>query len=334
MKKETTNHEILISRYFSGESTPEEVRELSEWLSGNPDHLTIFEEYHKTWLLSTSDAIETGTDAGREWEIISGKIRNTTIKPRSGKLVKLPARNTIWKAIAAAVVVFMVAGAVMLLLPRNQRVITAGAETLAHTLPDGSFITLNAGAEIRYDPDFGSENRSVSLKGEALFEVQKDAGKPFVVSDGKARIEVLGTVFSVDAPGEGKTSISLAEGKVALYFSNAQQDKKYLEPGEAAIMSSGSREITVKPNDDPNYLAWKTRLITFENTSMERVAQTLNKVYHIKIRFEDPSIAGCRLTASFSNQPLESVLNVITTTLDLSYKINKDAVLISGTGCN
>ena len=49
-------------------------------------------------------------------------------------------------------------------------------------LPDGSTITLNAGSQIKYKKDFNTDHRSLTLSGEAYFDVQKGkvASKPLL----------------------------------------------------------------------------------------------------------------------------------------------------------
>ena len=64
------------------------------------------------------------------------------------------------------------------------------------TLPDGSTVELNSSAEIVLD--FTPTMRGVRLvRGEALFMVRKDAGRPFVVTANGVTVRAVGTAFAV-----------------------------------------------------------------------------------------------------------------------------------------
>lgn len=52
-------------------------------------------------------------------------------------------------------------------------------------LPDGSSVWLNDGAELEYIENLDGAKREAYLKGEALFDVQKDPDRPFLVQRGK-----------------------------------------------------------------------------------------------------------------------------------------------------
>lgn len=68
-------------------------------------------------------------------------------------------------------------------------------------LPDGSRVRLNGGTRIVYLTLFGDQRR-VEVDGEAYFEVEHDARRPFVVVTGEVSSTVLGTTFNVHAYSE------------------------------------------------------------------------------------------------------------------------------------
>jgi transmembrane sensor len=82
------------------------------------------------------------------------------------------------------------------------------------TLPDGSTIDLKAGAEI--EVAFAHSLRRVVLrKGEAHFQVTKDAQRPFVVTAGDIELRAVGTAFAVDL-GTSTVDVLVTEGRVAV----------------------------------------------------------------------------------------------------------------------
>ncbi len=87
------------------------------------------------------------------------------------------------------------------------------------TLDDGSRVWLNSGSKLRYPKDFSARRRrEVFLSGEAYFEVQSDASRPFIVHTKNLNVRATGTRFNVNASSIEKTcQVTLVEGKVTVY---------------------------------------------------------------------------------------------------------------------
>lgn len=86
-------------------------------------------------------------------------------------------------------------------------------------LADGSTIDLNAGSQIRYQPNLMRWKRAIHLQGEAFFDVAKaqQSGPPFTVTTDLAEVTVLGTQFNVNhKPTQRQTTVYLFEGRVSL----------------------------------------------------------------------------------------------------------------------
>ena len=59
----------------------------------------------------------------------------------------------------------------------------------------------------------------------------------------------------------------------------------------------------------------------------------MSRVYHTELMVENPELASCPITVTFSDQSLESVLNVLEMTLDLEITRSGGRILLDGTGC-
>ncbi|NTW23762.1 MAG: DUF4974 domain-containing protein [Lentimicrobium sp.] len=339
MEDKTTYYNNLIASYFSGEATPEEIELLSVWLTEDTINLKLFEEYQQTWLITGKAALSTAIDIDAEWNAINKRLKPDTgdstsfvPKKKSGKLIHF---MNGWKA-AAAVAVFMIAVAALFYLNRGQDkiVIIADKGNLEQTLPDGSEISLRKGSVIEYAADFDTKERKVKLEGEAYFKVKRNEKRPFIVAGNNARIEVLGTSFNVNTKaGDKQISVILTSGKVSIYFKGNKSNNTILNPGEKAEISTTTKTITTVVNPDPNYLAWKNGKLIFDNTSLDQVIATLSNVYQKEIRLANQQLSGCSLTATFENQTLNSVLNVIKVTLGVEVTEENGILLINGSGC-
>lgn len=339
MKRETTYYEELIAAYFAGEISPEDMELLSVWLTEDKDHLQLFEEYRRTWALTVKDSIASGVNLNDEWNELSAKLDSASSRPFHQKLHRKGVLITFfksWKVAAGILTLLSIAAALFYLNIFSSKVIvTAEKGNLEQILPDGSVIHLYKGSMIEYNADFNKKNRFVKLEGEAYFNVVHDTNRPFIVAGNDARIEVLGTSFNVNTTsGKNTIQVILTTGKVSLYFNDNLSEKVILKPGEQAEISTIEKKIVTTPNLDPNYMAWKTGVITFNNSGLDNVAATLEKVFQKPIKLENQQLANCRLTAVFDNQSLTSVLHVIQATLDIEIKQENGLILLGGKGCN
>jgi len=342
MNDNTTYYTDLITRYFAGEIGEDELRLLSNWLSANPVNEEFFKQYHKTWLLIEKQKVYSSIDMEKEWKALQSKLnsRSETRKPLkviSSKTKQPKIRSsflTLQRVAAVAIIVVSTFLLYFYFSKPAEIVITAQTENIEQVLPDGSVVSLHAGSQLTYPEVFTTKSRNVQLKGEAYFKVAHDASKPFIVASGEARVEVLGTEFNVNTKSPaGNMEVVLTTGKVSVYYTEKPKENVLLLPGEKAELISGQKFIRKETNTDPNYMAWKTRVLVFDNETLGQVIKTLQNVYQTPVVLSDQKLSECRVTASFNEQSLESVLEVLKITLDLQVKMDGKSINISGNGC-
>jgi transmembrane sensor len=344
MKEDSTYYTDLITRYFSGEITEDELRMLSEWLKTDAQNEEFFTKFQKTWQLVEKQKIHSSVNPDQEWKALQEKMAaSNSGKENQAKIISLNKnRNSnaysfpkTWK-IAATITILLAASFLLYfnLTKLQDVIVTAQSTNVVHVLPDGTVVSLHAGSQIKYPATVNSKIRKVELIGEAYFEVSHDKTKPFIVSSGDARVEVLGTKFNVISnTSSGTMEVVLTTGKVSVYYKANPKEIVLLNPGEKAVLMSEQKQISKSTNTDPNYMAWKTKVLVFDDETLAQVVNTLQNVYQTPVKLADPALSGCRVTASFDNQSLESVLQVITETLDLQMKQNGKTIEISGKSC-
>jgi transmembrane sensor len=344
MNENATYYTNLITRYFSGEITEDELHLLSDWIKTDPEHEELFIQCQKTWNLIEAQKIHSAINTDQEWNALQAIMKVTESETelplkvislhQNRKAIKLFLQNT-WK-VAAAVTILLVSSFFIyyyLSKPANI-VVTAESTNIEQLLPDGSVVSLHAGSQIAFPAKFASGTRNVELKGEAYFKVAHDKTKPFIVASGDARIEVLGTEFNVNThTAAGTMQVVLTTGKISVYNKAKPKENLILIPGEKAEFISSQLQIRKSLNTDPNYMAWKTRVLVFDNETLAQVANTLQNVYQTPVKLADPHLSGCRVTASFNNQSLQSVIQVLKETLDLQVKETGNMIELSGNGC-
>ena len=348
MEKDFTYFENLTAKYFSGEASSDEVSELSAWVAESAGNESIFKASQQAWTALEANRIEESVDLEKaleenieyrisniEYRIPVSPSHHLTISP----FTRHPDSRILHPASfilrAAAVIILLAIPSFFLYRYLSKPVMQELAATTGRVesiLPDGSKISLNTGAVLRYPEQFRGKKRAVSLEGEAYFDVAHNASKPFIISSDGVRVEVKGTSFYINTRlMNGDFELVLTTGKVELYFENQPGKTFVLNPGEKAIIHGG--QVSISPNEDANYMAWKTHRVSFNNDPLNVVVADLSKVYQADIRLGDPGLASCRLTATFDNQSLESVLNVLKATLDVDVRNSGTLVEISGKGC-
>jgi len=158
-----------------------------------------------------------------------------------------------------------------------------GSKVINMLLADGSKVWLNAGSSLTYPVSFQAQQRRVSVTGEAYFEVFHDASKPFIVSNGRVNIRVLGTHFNVNAFEDDDTDIkvTLLEGSVKI---NNGKASGLLKPGEQALVNE---QIKVESDVDlDKVMAWKNGFFGFDNASLHEVLKEISRWYDVEVTYQ------------------------------------------------
>lgn len=153
------------------------------------------------------------------------------------------------------------------------------------TLPDGTIVWLNAGSSLKFPTAFPGRERNVELKGEAYFEVAKDAAKPFTVFIRDMRVDVLGT--HVDIMGyedEAVLKTSLLTGSVKVING---KDAVMLKPGQQARLNASGQLSTADHADMGEVLAWKNDLFDFEGADIPSVMRQIARWYNVEVVYKD-----------------------------------------------
>ena len=151
-------------------------------------------------------------------------------------------------------------------------------------LPDGSQVWLNAASSISYPTAFTGSERSVTITGEAYFEIAANASMPFRVQvstpQGQKDIRVLGTHFNVKAYADETTvTTTLLEGSVQL-------GSEILKPGEAGQWrADGTMQVDPHANLE-EAVAWKNGMFHFEGANVAEVMRQLSRWYDVDVVFK------------------------------------------------
>ncbi|MCX2449784.1 FecR domain-containing protein [Pedobacter sp. PLR] len=193
-------------------------------------------------------------------------------------------------------------------------------------LPDGTLVTLNTASSITFPTSFESKNeRRVSLKGEAYFEVAKNKNQPFKVQTALQEVVVLGTHFNINAyADEDLTQTTLLEGSVRVAATGKKA--KLLVPGEQSLINEDQFEV--QQVDVESAVAWQNGKFTFENESVEAVMRKIARWYDVEVIYKG-DFSKIRLLGSVSRKKkLSEVLRVIQLSRKVKFKVEGRRVTV------
>ncbi|MGY0037823.1 FecR family protein [Pedobacter sp. NJ-S-72] len=150
-------------------------------------------------------------------------------------------------------------------------------------LPDGTKVWLNSSSSLKFPEQFTSNERNVELKGEAYFEVAKNASKPFKVTVNSTVVKVLGTHFNIMAYNDDPfIKTTLLEGSVQL--SNITT-LDILKPGQQAVINK-SGFVKVINTDTEQSIAWKNGYFFFNRANLKDIMKQLSRWYNIDVIYK------------------------------------------------
>ncbi|MBV4358892.1 FecR family protein [Pinibacter aurantiacus] len=150
-------------------------------------------------------------------------------------------------------------------------------------LPDGSKVWLNAASSITFPTQFATQERRVSITGEAYFEIAADAARPFYVKAKETDVKVLGTSFNINAyDDESEIATTLLIGAVMVSVGSRSQR---LQPGQQA-QSKGEELLLQKNIDTEAVVAWKEGYFNFQDMRLQAVMRQLERWYGIEVAYE------------------------------------------------
>lgn len=231
------------------------------------------------------------------------------------KSVHFDSLKRIAMGVAASLV--LVIASIAVLLSGNIEQTTLNAEHRVVYLPDGSEVILNAKSHLSYNQYLWKVQRSVRLEGEAFFQVQK--GERFDVISKDKVVSVLGTSFNVLAR-EDQYQVACFTGKVKVV---AKEQKVILTPNLSTSLKGG--ELSIPMTFDEKIGSWKRGDFYFENTTLRKVFETIQRQFGVKITTHE---LQRYYTGYFDISNLDQALKLVCEPMGLTYKVEGKKITI------
>lgn len=146
-------------------------------------------------------------------------------------------------------------------------------------LEDGTSVWLSSSSSLVFPTKFANDRREVEVCGEAFFNVQHDASKPFVVKSSRTEVQVLGTEFNVKAyPESDFSQTTLFSGSINV---KSETNQTTIVPGEQAIVKNTGK-LTVDSVNLQEIISWQSDVYRFSNLTVEEILKELSRWYDIQ----------------------------------------------------
>lgn len=303
------------ARLRSPDCADEDRIRFAAWRDSNPEHRAAFERL-QTYVSALRQA------SGR------AEVRGLREAAASAVQRRRPARG--W-AVAASIALLLGLAVFWKHLPETMRdtplralaslqgadfYSTGFGQRSTVTLEDGSSVELNARTTIEVRIDEAGRHIRL-LEGQALFDVAKDARRPFVVRAADRDIVAVGTAFDVRLDSRS-VRVTLLEGKVNVGRGGHEKPRpQVLVPGQqfvallrgqksradapAAADRGGSapQQDMVRPVDVAKVTGWRDGQVFLEDLTLVDAVAEMNRYSRIRIVIGDDSLAKIRVNGMF-----------------------------------
>ncbi|AIG01875.1 sigma factor regulatory protein, FecR/PupR family [Pseudomonas fluorescens] len=184
---------------------------------------------------------------------------------------------------------------------------TALGERRQVALPDGSLMDLNSRSVVVVHYEKGQ--RGIELKqGQALFSVEHDTSRPFVVQAGAGQVTVTGTRFDVRRDDD-QTRVVVEAGTVKVQ-GHAAQPVVTLTAGLGTSIDSQGAVEAARPVNAQALMAWQTGKLVFNDASLAEVAREVSRYREKPLRVS-AATRNLRLTSVFKSSDTDALLKAL-----------------------
>ena len=327
------DHLILISRYLSGEATPEQAMALQEWLNV-PENKLEYDRIVSIWGQLPGSVSLSDVNIMQEWRELEKAVETKTKRQKTISMYR-------YMAAASIILIFITIGFFWFNGQKKadnnfqdqdpQFTIAAKNEIINQKLPDSSVLTINRNSNISYASSFNTSNREVKLTGEAFFDIAHNESKSFIISIGDLKIKVVGTSFNVkEYQDKQQVEVQVQTGIVKMYTSKKEL---LVQKGQTGVYEISKGELVLKNGININSISYATRSFSFDDLPFAEAIVYLEDAFSVDIQYDSTGFKDCRLFAEFSNASLSSILDALCATLNSSYTQKENIYYIKGQGC-
>lgn len=287
-----------------------EQARFDEWLAQDSRHAEEFRALQQIW--GAADQL-----SKERLQALLREDAPTLLPSRSQR------KNTVLRyAVAASVVAVAVSAALWFGLHSGNnydgQYATAFGERKQVTLPDGSVVDLNSRTQM--EVHFVRGQRQVLLsEGEAMFSVQHDPSRPFVVEAGKGRVTVTGTRFDVRRD-PAQTLIAVESGTVKVNGTDSEGESVVLTAGLGSRIDGSGRVSPASAVNTVAVIAWRNGKLVFNDAPLSEVVEEVSRYRQRPLLVANGKTANLRLTSVFKTDDTDALLRALPSILPVTVR--------------
>jgi transmembrane sensor len=200
---------------------------------------------------------------------------------------------------------------------------TALGERRHVALPDGSMIDLNSRSRVQVR--FEKNRRGIELtEGEAMFSVEHDTSRPFVVEAGNGKVTVTGTRFDVRRDS-AQTRVAVEQGTVKVQrLDAAAGDFVSLTAGLGSHIDAQGNVAAAYAVNPAELTAWRSGKLVFNNASLSEVAAEVSRYREKPLTVGNDKVGNLRLTSVFKSDNTDALLKALPSILPVAVRTLDD----------
>ena len=298
--------------------TTADRRKFVRWLKQAPSHIAEFMRLCQLYVGVKRAKVPTLLPEEMASNVIP-LLQREIVPVREPPRPRLFASRKIQFAAAACCVALI--GVIVNIALASNTIETRVSEWRKVQLADGSRVSVGPNTLLKVD--FSEGFRRVHLQhGEVLFEVSKDAARPFIVNAGDALARAVGTRFAVDRREDG-VSVTVQEGTVAVVRGGQAVALERAVDMRVAIALEKDERVEI-PVDAPTAiplhkqrvdsvtaLAWANGQLVLQQETVAEAVREFNRRNRLQLVIEDPAVAGLHLCCIFDAADPETFANTI-----------------------
>lgn len=333
-------NEIII-RVLQNLQTKKEMSVFLEWYNASYENKVFYFQLKNIYDYC-KDELQSDTDkTGESWNRLLKKLdaHLSLDEPTQANKPTIKLKMFTKYAGIAAIALILIASGIYFFLNNHNRITWIEVRTIAQsapekiTLPDGSFVQLNASSLLRYPKKFSSKNREVYLDGEAYFDVVKDKKRTFIVHTDEQQISVLGTQFNVLGYSTDPFAVTtLISGMVKVKTADKNdklQNEIIMHPNQQIKFDKTDQKITLTEVDAEEAMSWIKGVYSFKDIPLGEIAKRLEKIYNITILIPDETSRNEKYTGKFfARQNIEEVIHILNFKNQFDYRTSNDTIFL------
>ncbi len=303
-----------FSRLNQRRVSTDDIKAFSVWRR-DPANARAYERVESVWTASQALAADPDISA-----LTAEALGRVPQRVRARSMV-----SGLLKPLGGAAAVLIV-GALVATWAFNRPLTYATAVGVQRTvrLADGSQLTLDTDTLVQVR--LRNSERSVTLaKGQAYFDVEGDAARPFKVWAGDASVTAIGTRFDVRRLGSG-ARVTLVEGRIDVTNQTSSRPTWTLQPGQQIVTTV--RQPVVTRVDTARETSWTNGRLIFENTPIRTAVAEVNRYSTRKIDLQAASIAGIPVSGAFDTGDVEGFVAALGDLYPVTIQRQTDSFLI------